>query len=233
LEVQDVRVDSSSPGRVRLAATVRYDSDQSPAETYWFDVPERFADDLASSGNPWLACLAPLAATLQEPLRIGLPVDRLLARNVRELLCIWSFWYPSLKAVSLELEVSDPAEERGPRRTGAFFSGGVDSFYTVLRHRKGTDGALCVDELILVRGFDFPLEHARAFEGHRQRMSAAAEGLGVELVRVGALQCRPRSGAPIPIPAAGGVGNLRRARAPRLPPDDRRASFDLVDPGPA
>lgn len=184
MELQNVRVDSSDSGRVRLTGRVRYDSAPAFHEDFWFDVPEAYAAELSTTGNPWLACLAPLAVTLQEPLRIDLPVDRLLARNVRELMSIWSVWYPNLKAVPLRLAVIDPVEDARPRRTAAFFSGGVDSFYTVLRHRDEDDRAIRVDDLILVRGFDFPLENEDAFERHRQRMELAAGQLGMGLVAV-------------------------------------------------
>lgn len=184
MELQDVRVDSPASGRVRLTGRVRYDSAPDLREDFWFDVPEGYAAELSTTGNPWLACLAPLAVTLREPLRIDLPVDRLLARNVRELMGIWSVWYPDLKAVPLQLQVVDTAEDVRPRRTAAFFSGGVDSFYTVLRHREEDGRAIRVDDLILVRGFDYPLEKEDAFERHRQRMELAAGELGMGLVAV-------------------------------------------------
>src|SRR5262249_28976707 len=135
VELEGVRIDCPAAGRVRLSAQVRYDDAKLPAETYWFDVPERYAGGLSATGNAWLVCLAPLAATLGGPLRISLPVDRLLARNVGELLSIWTGWYPELRTVPLELEVSDRELEGTLGRTGAFFSGGIDSFYTVLRNR--------------------------------------------------------------------------------------------------
>src|SRR5262252_3865481 len=107
MELESVKLECSAVGRVRLSAHVRYDRGNPTEETYWFDVPEQYADGLSRSGNPWLVCLAPLAATLGEPLRISLPVDRLLARNVVDLLSIWTSWYPELRAVPLEIEMSD------------------------------------------------------------------------------------------------------------------------------
>src|SRR5262249_41290566 len=80
-------------------------------------------------------------------------------------------------------ELSDREPEGALGRTGAFFSGGIDSFYTVLRNRRGAEG-LPTDDLILVRGFDYPLEQAEAFERHRKRMSEVADALGMELVHV-------------------------------------------------
>lgn len=184
MELRNVRVEQAAPGRVRLLGEVRYDDPAVPAETYWFDVAEKYADDLSMTGDPWLACLAPLAATLGESLRIPLPVDRLLARNVRELMGIWTGWYPSLREPVLELEIADFAPATPLGRTGAFFSAGVDSFFTVLRNDEPGARFLPADDLILVGGFDFPLEDTEAFERHRERLRAAAAELGKDLVDV-------------------------------------------------
>lgn len=184
MELSNVRVEQFVPDRVRLLGEVRYDDAASPAETYWFEVPEKYAPDLSSTGDPWLACLAPLASALGEPLRIALPVDRLLLRNTRELMAIWARWHPSMREVPLEIEVADqgPAPKAG--RNGAFFSGGVDSFFTVLRNEEAGPRGLRADDLILVGGFDFPLGFAEAFERHRERLRGAARELGKELVDV-------------------------------------------------
>ncbi len=55
--------------------------DKREREEYWFDFPELYCDSLTLSGNPWLACLLPLAVTHREPLRLR--IDRLL--------CVWGF----------------------------------------------------------------------------------------------------------------------------------------------
>jgi hypothetical protein len=184
MELMGVRVERTTPDRVRLVGEVRYDGAVSAPETYWFDVPEECAGDLSTTGDPWLVCMAPLAAALGEPLRIGLPVDRLLARNVRELMRIWSVWYPSLHEIPLEIEVADVNPAASGTRIGAFFSGGVDSFFTVLRNDEPASTSLPADDLILVRGFDFPLEKEEAFGRHRERLRAAARELGKGLVDV-------------------------------------------------
>jgi hypothetical protein len=50
---------------------------------------------------------------------------------------IWSQWYPELGRCPWRRSGADAAgTERS--RSGAFFSGGVDSFYMVLRDRNGT-----------------------------------------------------------------------------------------------
>lgn len=185
MELIESRVEPADDGRVRLTGEVRYADSRS--ETYWFEVPLALKDDLSRSGNPWLAALLPLAAKLGEPLRIPLPVDRLLVRNVTELARIWRGWYPALHELSLDVRACDSVVARAaamPELTAAFFSGGVDSFFTVLRNDEAAAGRLPVDELIAVQGFDFPLDRGDAFERHLRRLRRAGAELGKDVVPV-------------------------------------------------
>lgn len=188
MELVSVRVaeSPSGPGRVRLVGNVLYDDRPGKIEPYWFEFPERYAGALSVSGNPWLACLLPLAVTLGEPLRLHVPVDPLLLSNASRLMAIWSQWYPDLRPVSLEAEAKPTPPAPGVRASGAFFSGGVDSFYMVLRDRNGARPAdvPAIDKLLLVRGFDIPVGAVAEFERLRASLSQAADALGLELVDV-------------------------------------------------
>lgn len=188
MELVSVRVaeSPSDRGRVRLVGDVLYDDRPGKIEPYWFEFPARYAGALSVSGNPWLACLLPLAVTRGEPLRLRLPVDPLLLSNASRLMAIWSQWYPELRPVSLEAEAKPTQPAPGVRASGAFFSGGVDSFYMVLRDRNGARPAdvPAIDKLLLVRGFDIPVEAVAEFERLRASLSQAADALGLELVDV-------------------------------------------------
>lgn len=174
--------------RARLSGQVRYD-DTGATEWYWFDVPAALGEALSRDGTPWLAALLPLAVTLKEPLRVSLPVDSRLLRQAREMMEIWRSWYPALSVVPIEAEARaqvatmQAAESRSAGRTGAFFSGGVDSFFTALRPRD--DMGPRIDELVSVWGFDVPLEHADAIARLRQRFSSVAQELGLGFTDVG------------------------------------------------
>jgi hypothetical protein len=178
----DVIPSPDRPGRVRLVGDVAYDSGPVKREQFWFEVAEEHAASLSRTGNPWLVCLAPLAATLGERIRLCLPVDRVLYRNVREVLAIWRAWYPTIHPVEIEASTVDPCPEESGPRSAAFFSGGVDSFFTVVRSAQ--PGQLPVDDLLLVGGFDIPLSNPEAFERHRASLAAAASELGMPLVDV-------------------------------------------------
>jgi len=178
----ETRAVPGEPGRVRLVGEVVYDDRPRASEEMWFEVDEALAADFSSSGNPWFAALLPLAATLREPLRVRLPVDALLLASAADLNAIWRDWYPSLGVVSVEAESAEaPA---GGRLTGAFFSGGVDSFYTVMRRLAEENQVLRPDELICVAGFDVPLAHEEARRRRRQRLERVADELGLRLVEI-------------------------------------------------
>ncbi len=186
LKSRDIAPSPVAPDRVRLSGEVTYDRGPIRSEVYWFDVPERYAASLSVSGNPWLVCLIPLAVTLGEPLRICEPVDRRLLENVAELMRIWKCWYPHLHVVPLEAESVESSEPTIARKIGAFFSGGVDSFFTALWHADRSESAarVRIDDLLTVWGFDVPLANVDAFRRMRDVLRRAAEDLGIELIDV-------------------------------------------------
>ncbi len=188
MELTAVRIVPSplSAGRTRIAGDVTYDDRPGRAEEHWFEVPERLAGSLSDSGNPWLAALLPLAAFLGQPLRLCRPVDRTLRTNAASLLQIWRGWYPELHVVPIEAETKEADPGPNPRKTAALFSGGVDSFFTVLRNAEAPDRKTApeIDWLLWVWGFDLPLDAAEASARLRERLSAAARDLGKELIDV-------------------------------------------------
>jgi len=188
MELTAIRIQESplAKGRRRLIGTVAYDDQGRPPEEYWFDVPERQAASLSVSGNPWAVALLPLAITLGQPLRLALPVDGLLLENLQELQQIWACWYPHLRPVPLEADAAEstPRTEKG--RTAAFFSGGVDSWFTVLSHSAPRAEAKTgtIDELLCVWGFDVAIDSPDVFREMRASLQEAATDLGMELVDV-------------------------------------------------
>ncbi len=172
--------------RVRLVGKVGYADGVAPPEPYWYEVPEKVAEFLTMSGNPWLVCLLPLAVTLGEPLRIERPVDRMLLENVHEVMRIWKCWYPRLHLIPIEAESVEADQQQPHPKTAAFFSGGIDSFFTVLRHSdpQSSAGGTTIDDLLSIWGFDIPLRRPDEFQRLRSTLQNAASDLGKELVDV-------------------------------------------------
>ncbi len=172
---------------VRICGEVTYGDSALGSEVYWFDLPKELAQSISASSNAWLVLLAPLAATLGESLSLPAPVDGTLLTNIREVLRIWVSWYPNLQEIAIEAPECPPAtESAGESRVASFFSGGVDSLFTVLRHhnRRGTPTTVDIDDLIFLGGFDIPVDRHDTITRVEGRLEAAAEQLGKRLVTV-------------------------------------------------
>ena len=167
---------SPREGRVRLVGEVRYEAAGAGSENYWLEVPARYADQLSITGNCWLAFLLPLGVALGERVRIPLPVDGALLANCARLMAVWKWWYPSVSIVPVEAEAAAPAGPPGGR-AGAFFSGGVDSFFTLLRGRATAtpNERRPIQDLLTVHGFDVSLAKRSEFERMLARHQRVAD----------------------------------------------------------
>jgi hypothetical protein len=211
MELTSVRIEDSphDRGRARLIGDVIYDDQPGISEEYWFEVPGAYAGSLSTTGNPWAVCLLPLAMSLGEPLRLSLPVDGTLLENLREVMRLWKYWYSHLEVVPVKADVlsegrtvAQGAEHpvwkarldkmrladvgEGARKTAAFFSGGVDSFFTVLHHGEASRAGdvLPIDELLTVWGFDVPLSKSVEFGRMLASLRHVAEDLQTDLIDI-------------------------------------------------
>ena len=172
------------PGTVRLTGTVTYDTGTPSREEVWYEVGDHRREDLSTSGNPWLVSLLPLAMTLGEPLRLAVPVDQMLLDRCHQAMEIWKAWYPRLHLVPIEADTRSPVDSAG--RTALFFSGGVDSFSSLLRNQvpDQTGYHTPIDDLIMIWGADVPLGQVEAFARMRQRYQPVAGAMGKRFIDV-------------------------------------------------
>ena len=171
---------ADSPDRkrhTRLRASVQY-ADTSRSETYWFDVPADYADFVSQEGDPWLVLLLPLAARLGERLEVERPVCPQLVAQVADVTAIWRSWYRGFHDVPIDAPLRDRPAAVGTRNA-TFFSGGVDSFFSVLYER---DQGQPPDDLVTVGGFDIPLDNPAAIQAADESLAHAAAGLGLPLI---------------------------------------------------
>ena len=177
-------VRGDSPDRVRVQGRVRYDGD-GQEELLWFDLSSSFADQASTSGNPWLVALLPLAMSLGEPLRLSIPVDPFLLENCRALMGVWHAWYPELAPVTIEASTATSAQASDPRGIGLCFSGGVDSFTSLIKHNGPTaTSPFRVSDLLLVHGADIPLSDRESFARLVPRMADVAREFGTAIIDV-------------------------------------------------
>jgi len=179
--------DSSAPSPTLRVEDIRHSHDRDAARAsarlsigstqhdVWFRVSRA---PIASRADAWLcATLIPamkLGAALQIDGAVG---PRLLASSssVQDIMAMWS---PRCRRVSIRADRSDVEPRTAPRPAACFFSGGVDSFYTLLKHRDA------IDTLIFVHGHDTPLDERDRLAAISQRIHAAARELGKSAIDV-------------------------------------------------
>jgi hypothetical protein len=132
---------------------------------------------LAPSGDTLLAASFFPALMRRADLEIGETISPSLLHNSRLLREVFGCWLerPEPWAIRAPMAAHHPAESR---RVATFFSGGVDSFYTALRHAGE------VSALIFVRGFDFAVTDRALGDEVSRHLQAIAAELRMELVEV-------------------------------------------------
>ena len=112
-------------------------------------------------------------------LQVGGGVSKRVLGNLPELQELIHTWMPDhFQPVPVTGAVPVEKKNRGATRVGSFFSGGVDGWYTLLKHRDE------ITDLILVWGFDIPLDKSVLFDQVRQNAQRVADEMGKNLVVV-------------------------------------------------
>jgi 7-cyano-7-deazaguanine synthase in queuosine biosynthesis len=115
------------------------------------------------------------------PLQLSAPLDSTLNGNTERIMNLLDEWFPTLSPVSIEPGpcVAPPATPpTAPTRTALFFTGGVDSFHTLLRDRE------LIDALVIVIGFDLQPEQTTLCQQTIAMARDVAAHFGKELVVV-------------------------------------------------
>jgi hypothetical protein len=136
----------------------------------------------------WIESDVPLADTPQWsiPLRLVKAVAKgeaenlgsvppLLGSNLETIRDIYAAWIDGGHQVPLNFQ---PSPDGAPAASGVslFFSGGVDSFYSLIKHRDE------VENLVLVHGFDVPLADTKTFALAEAQALEAARLFGKRLI---------------------------------------------------
>lgn len=157
MKLLESRIDGG-PESVRL--TGRIETRDGPVEL-WFEYPAGLADFVRNDADVFVPAMLPVAMLRGEPVEVEQPVSRELARNLDELQDVFATWYPrEMRRVETRFSaVVAKTHEEAPA-TAAYFSAGVDSFYTALKRRYGAQTALPeITHLLYMRGVEAPLSN--------------------------------------------------------------------------
>ena len=149
----------------------------------WYKVPGsmRISRDAAADAFFVLALIPAMAgcAELEMPARVS-PRLLIAAETIQDVL---TAWYPDeLSRATLRVDPRRTSSRRARRpsrrRSLSAFTGGVDSFYTLVKQRES------ITDLLFVHGFDIPLAQTSFRERVGARLDAAAKAHGKNLLQV-------------------------------------------------
>ena len=152
----------------------------------WYRVPSKYASLISPSCDPFVVATLMLAMSLSTDVVVHGEVSPSLLRNLEEFQAAWICWCPQ-KYQKIEIQAEVECEQpivTPEEKAIAAFSGGVDSCFTVFRHKNGHYGRLTrnLQAGLMVHGFDIPLAQKQVFERAAEKSRAMLASLGVELI---------------------------------------------------
>ena len=123
----------------------------------------------------------PIACLWGENIHIDRPVDPFLMDNLKGLRRLWASWFDEVHNVEFDAprgEIDGMAPRPvTQRRTISCFSGGVDSLFTLVRHRHKAGGGVAapIDDLMCIAGFNTSMDD---LVGIRDVLGRAARKFG-------------------------------------------------------
>lgn len=132
--------------------------------------------DLDQSGHAWLPATLPILMRVTDAVSFTDQLDPVGLERSAQAQELLRAWYPQLHHVTIDAERARAGSPGSG--VGCFFSGGVDSFYSVLERREE------ITHLIFVHGFDIDFDDEHTAGTASTALRAAASALGIPLISV-------------------------------------------------
>jgi len=156
---------------------VRY----SGIDTIYFKFDKKYKDFIAADASPFAAALLIPSMKLGQDLIIEGEISEKLYQGLQEIMktvLSWNIGLRSIKIIANNL-VKD---NFNATKTAAFFSGGVDSFYTYIKNKESGDNN--ISHFILARGYDICLDDQKLWDMTCKTIEDVAEEENIEIIKV-------------------------------------------------
>jgi hypothetical protein len=167
---------------VRLSAHV--ESGRAPASfDLYFEYPAEFAAFVSDSPDPFAVAMLVPAMIRGEALEIIPPISPRLHFELPRVRDIFRAWHPDYTRSEIRTTArSSDLPDRGCH-AATCFSGGVDSFYTLLKYRSGYETLPSpLTHVLFMRGLEKPLDFLRGVEEAQALVQKIANAAGVRLI---------------------------------------------------
>ena len=171
MKVTDIDV-RAAPEGARLTADVVWERAPHGTDRLDYLYYGLAVDDVTTPGDALLAAVLVPAMIFGEDVCIDARVSKQLMSNAAEIVDIWTTWRRKWHGTRVAAAAVEPSTAR-PDEVAACFSGGVDSFYTILRPREEP-----ITTLVTLRDFELRPWTVEQTSGHIARLARAASRLG-------------------------------------------------------
>lgn len=172
LLINNIRTQTAADGTQTLSAT--FVTPTRPREI-WFRTDSGAIND---SAEPFLPVALIPSMRRGWQIRVDGALSPALVEGARQIQSVICGWYREFQPVSIEAQPMTHEDTAAPQAVAAFFSGGVDSFFTLQQHRDE------ITHLVFVHGFDLPLDQEERRRQMAQNARQVAEQLQLQLVEV-------------------------------------------------
>ena len=178
MRISSVR-QARAPGQVILSARCKIR--RLGLDDVIFKIPTEFEDFVFPDASPFAAAMLLPSMRLGEDLLIHGSISTRLHSGMTAIVKTVSAWNVGLKMINVEADelVADPPNSG---RDATFFSGGVDSFYTYLRHKA--DPSRQLSHLVLVNGYDIQRGNSALWDATLRNIRSIAADEQVALINI-------------------------------------------------
>ncbi len=161
LTLEPVRVDGPT---LEVAAVLSHP--EGKRYRLWWRIPAEWREALTSSADAFVIAFLFLMMQERRDVMVEGVVSPSLLANLDQYMGLWRMWLPE-KYQPVTIRAREEAEAPAPEPSGQTimpFSCGIDSCYTLLRHRQGSIGrrARQVTAAMVLHGFDIWLDQENA-----------------------------------------------------------------------
>lgn len=147
----------------------------------YFKFEKKYRDFIVADASPFAAALLIPSMKMGQDLIIEGKISQKLADGMRKVMQMMLSWNLGLKPISIIADEIIPDTPNPTVKNAAFFSGGVDSFHTYLKHKESGEK---IDYLILANGFDISLDNPQLWQQACRMADDISCSENVEIIKV-------------------------------------------------
>jgi hypothetical protein len=180
MQLTDVSVETDK-NSLRLIGHAQMSQSKQKFDIY-FQYPIKYLDWVSNAADAFAVAMLVPSMKAGESLVIGPAISSQLYFNLPRVRDIFHAWYPDCQRIEIEATTRAEAPRPKERRGASFFSGGVDSFYTLLKCRRDQCLPGPLTHIIFMRGVETPLERSEGVERSQALAEEVAAHVGAQCI---------------------------------------------------